>query len=69
VIVPCIPEWYVQWYANVPAWLKVTPELVEFAGMFPVSKLASSAVAVWATLSLFFQVTVVPLETVKGLGL
>jgi hypothetical protein len=52
--------------------VKVTPPLVAPAAISPVSNLNAlelSAVAVWFMLSLFFQVTVVPMAMVKGVGL
>jgi hypothetical protein len=38
-------------------------------GIFPLSKLPSSAVTVWATASLLYQVTVLPADTDRLAGL
>ena len=63
-----MPEWMVQWYAKVPGVLAVKLKLAPLASV-PLSKVVpSSDVTVWATPSLFFQVTVVPAFTVSVAG-
>ena len=57
----------VQMYWNVPAVSKVSDRLLPLPNV-PVSKLPSSAVAEWATSSLFLHVTVSPTSTVIDFG-
>jgi hypothetical protein len=62
--VAVIIGWTVQWYGNVPASVKVTL-LLPPGGIFPESQAPESLVAVCATPSEFFHVTVVPFGTVS----
>jgi len=56
VTVPCMNEWNVQWYAYVPAALKVMV-LLPRLGIVPVSNTPASEVAVCSSGSLLLQVT------------
>src|SRR4051794_38158326 len=59
--------WMSQWYENVPARSNVKVPLEPGCRLL-VSKVPSSAVAVWAVSSSFDQVTVVPTATCSALG-
>ena len=56
-----------QWNPKVPTESNLVVALPP-AGMFPVFQIPLLLVEVWVMLSLFFHVTVVPLETVKVEG-
>jgi hypothetical protein len=78
-IVPCIELWILQWYGNVPAVLNVwdtgasgfrqSSVWLSFVHVGLVSNEPSSAVAVWATSSLFVHWTESPTFTVTVAGL
>ena len=65
---PTIIEWKLQWYLKVPVVLNVCVNLSPLFKV-PLEKLLSSAVTVWAILSVFVQVIVVPDFTVRVTGL
>ena len=60
--------WKVQWYANVPAVSRVSVALAP-GSIGPVSNDPSSAVTVWAVVSLLVIVIVVPAATDRSPGL
>jgi hypothetical protein len=67
LMVPFMNGWGVHMYWNVPAVSKVAERLLPFPNV-PVSKLPSSAVAEWATSSVFRQVTESPTSIVIDFG-
>jgi hypothetical protein len=68
VTVPTMPGCSVQKYVKVPAVANVKLNRL-FGAMFCELKAPPFAVAVCVVLSLFNQLTVVPTDTVNGLGL
>jgi hypothetical protein len=67
-IEPFSPEWRVQWKLIVPAVFIATGTSAALVGaILPVSK-APGDVAVCGLVSLFFQFTLCPIFTVRGLG-
>ena len=69
VIEPLMYGWRAQWKPNLPSWLGNTSVLVSPGLIVPVSKELSSAVTVWAVVSLLVIWITSPALTVMSEGL